>query len=94
MYTLGFGKESLYGSLSTSSIVHVEGMFCLGRRGGKIGDGGSDLGFLLIRVGEVLKASGGVGLVMVWVGVIVGACTLPFIIVSVLFGLCKLWDVR
>ena len=93
MHTDGFGKESLSGSLSTSSKYHVEGMFCLGRRGGEIGDGGSDLGVLLIRVGE-LKASGGVGLVRVWVGVMAGGCTLPFIIVSVLFWLCKLWDVR
>ena len=63
------------------------------KRYGDIGGGGSDLGLLLIRVGE-LKASGGVGLVRVWVGVIVGGCTLPFIIVSVLFWLCKVWDVR
>ena len=50
VYAVKFGKESLYGSLSTSSMVHVEGMFCLGRRGGDIGDGGSDLGFFPIRV--------------------------------------------
>ncbi len=36
--------------------------------------------FLRIRVGE-LKASGGVGLVRVWVGVIVDGWMLPFIIV-------------
>ena len=52
MYTVGFGKESLTGSLSTSSMVHVEGMICLGRRGGEIGDGAADRGFLLIRVGS------------------------------------------
>ena len=44
MYGVRFGKESLARSLSVSSIVHVEEMFCLGRRGGEIGDGGSDLG--------------------------------------------------
>ena len=93
MYAIGFGKETLFGSLSMSSMVHEEGMFCLGRQSGEIGDGRSDLCFLLIRVGE-LKSSGGVGLVRVWIGVIVGGCTLPFIIVSLLFRLCKLWDVR
>ena len=50
MYADGFGKEYLSGPLSTSFMAHVEGMFCLGRRGGEIGDVGSDLGFLLIRV--------------------------------------------
>lgn len=59
VYDVGFGKESLFGSLSTSSMVRAEGMFCRERRGGEIGDVGSDLGFLRIRVGE-LKASGGV----------------------------------
>jgi len=59
VYAVGFGKKSMFGSLSTSSMVHAEGMFCQGRRGGEIGDVGSDLGFLRIRVGE-LKASGGV----------------------------------
>jgi len=93
VYAVGFGKESLPGSLSTSSMVHVKDMFCLGRRGGEIGDGGSDLDFLRIRVGG-LKTSGGVGLVRVWVGVIVGGWTLPFMIMLVLFWLCKLWDVR
>jgi hypothetical protein len=28
-----------------SSMEHEEGMFCLGRRGGEMGDGGSDLCF-------------------------------------------------
>ena len=32
VYAVGFEKESLSGSLSTSSMVHVEGMFNLGRR--------------------------------------------------------------
>ncbi len=76
MCVAGFGKEFLSGSLSTSSMMHVEGMFCLGRRCGEIGDGGSDLDFFLIRVGE-LKASGGVGLVRIWVGVIVGGLYAP-----------------
>ena len=89
VYAVGFEKESPTKSLSTSSMVHVEDMFCKGRRGGEIGDVGSDLGFLRIRV-EDLKASGGVGLVRVWVGVTVGGWTLPFTIVSVLFWLCKL----
>jgi hypothetical protein len=52
VYAVGFGKESLFGSLSTSSMVRAEGMFCRERRGGEIGDVGSDLGFLRIRVGE------------------------------------------
>jgi hypothetical protein len=43
VYAVGYGKESLAGSLLTSSMLHVEGMFCIGRRGGEIGDGGSDL---------------------------------------------------
>jgi hypothetical protein len=45
VYDVGFGKESLFGSLSTSSMVRAEGMFCRERRGGEIGDVGSDLGF-------------------------------------------------
>jgi len=36
------------------------------------------MGFFLIRVGE-LKASGGVGFVGVWVGVIIGGCKLTYI---------------
>jgi hypothetical protein len=47
IYNVGDGKESLSRSLSMSSIVHVDGMFCLGRQGGEIGDGGSDLGIFL-----------------------------------------------
>ncbi len=45
MYGVRLGKDSLSGSLSMSYIVHVESKFCLGRRGGKIGDGDSDWGF-------------------------------------------------
>jgi hypothetical protein len=61
----------------------------MGRRGGEIGDVGSNLGFFLIHV-EELKALGGVGFVEVWVGVIVGGYKLTIIIMSVLFWLCKL----
>ncbi len=32
VYAAGFGKESLSGSLSTSSMVHVEVLFYQGRR--------------------------------------------------------------
>ncbi len=64
-----------------------------GETGGEIRDVGSDMVFLRIRVGE-LNASGSVRLVRVWVGVIVGGWALPFIILSVLFWLCTLWDVR
>jgi len=42
MYIVRFGKESMAGSLSISTMVHVQYMFCLGRRCGEIGDGGSD----------------------------------------------------
>ena len=59
LYAVRFGKEFQFESLSTSYMVHAEGMFSRGRRGGEIGDVGSDLGFLRIRGGE-LKASGGV----------------------------------
>ncbi len=48
MHDVRFGKESLFVSLSMSSMRHVEGMFCMGRRGGEIGDGGSDLGFVFL----------------------------------------------
>ena len=63
--------------------MHVEGIFCLGRRGGEIRDGGSDLGFLLIRVKE-FNVSGCVGFVELWVGVVVCVCKLGFIIMSLL----------
>ena len=46
------GKESLSGSLSMSSMEHVVSMFCRGRRGGEIGEGGSGLGFSFLRIGE------------------------------------------
>ena len=37
VYEVGNGKESLAGSLSTSSMEQVVGMLCLGRRGGELG---------------------------------------------------------
>jgi hypothetical protein len=46
MYDVEFRKESLSGSLPMSSMVHVEGIFFLGRRGREKGNVGSDLGFL------------------------------------------------
>ena len=64
VHAVGFGKESLFGSLLMSSMAHVEGILCMGRRGGEIGDVGSNLGFFLIHV-EELKALGGVGFVEV-----------------------------
>ena len=57
MYVVGFGKEFRYGSLLMISIFHVSGTFCLGRREGKIGDGGSNLLVFVLRVGE-LNVSG------------------------------------
>jgi len=41
VYEVGRGRESMSGSLSVSSMEQVVGMFCLGRRGGEMGDGGS-----------------------------------------------------
>ena len=38
MYAVGLGKESLPGSLFTSSMVHVEGMFSLEKRDEEIGE--------------------------------------------------------
>ncbi len=52
-YDFGFGRESMFGSLLVSSMEHVKGMLRLGRRGGELGDQGSDLGFLFVRVGEL-----------------------------------------
>jgi hypothetical protein len=65
----------------------------MGRRGGEIGDGGSGLSFLLIRVGE-LNVSGGIVFVEVWAGVVVGSYRFRFISMSVLFWPCGLWDVK
>ena len=39
MHVVGFGKESLSRSLSIRSMLHVEGMLCLERHYGEIGDG-------------------------------------------------------
>ena len=50
-YEAGRGRESLSGSLSVSSMWQVMGMFCLGRRGGEMGDGGSVL-YLVLRMGD------------------------------------------
>ena len=51
VYEVGRGRESLSRSLSVSSMEQVVGMFCLGRRGGDMGDGGFVL-YLLLRIGE------------------------------------------
>ena len=51
VYEVGRGRESLSGSLSVSFTEQVLGMFCLGRRGGEMGDGGSVL-YLVLRIGE------------------------------------------
>ena len=51
VYGVGRGRESLSRSLSVSSMVQVVGMFCLGRRVGEMGDGGSVL-YLVLRIGE------------------------------------------
>ncbi len=40
VYDVGIGKKTLTRSLLLSSIDHVEGMFCLGRRVGKMGGWG------------------------------------------------------
>ncbi len=93
IYAVGFGKESLIGLLSMSSMVHVESVFFMARRGGEIGDDGSDMGLLLIRVGES-NVSGGVGFVEVYVGAVFVGCKLGFINMSVLFLPCMLLGVR
>ena len=64
-----------------------------GETGGEIGDGGSDLFFLLIRV-EELNVSGSVGFVEAWVGVVVGVCKHGIIIMSSLLCPCGLLDVK
>ncbi len=64
-----------------------------GEIGGDIGDGGSDLLFFAYScrgvesVGRCWPCEG-------MVGVIASGCTHPFIIVSVLFWLCKLCNLR
>jgi hypothetical protein len=50
-YEVGRGRESLFGSLSVSSMWQVVGIFCLGRRYGEMGDGGSIL-YLVLRMGD------------------------------------------
>jgi hypothetical protein len=52
MCAVSFGKESLSRSLSICSTVHVDVMFCLGRRGGEMGDGGSVSRFFLEVAGS------------------------------------------
>ncbi len=83
MYVVGFMKKSVSGSLSTSSMEHVEGTFCQGRRGGGKGDGGSDLVFLM-HVGE-LNVSRGIGYVEIWVGLTCDGYKLEFVAMSILF---------
>jgi hypothetical protein len=51
VYAVGRGRKSMSGSLSVSSMEQAVGMFCLGRRGGETGDGGSVL-YLNLRIGE------------------------------------------
>ena len=48
---VGRGRESLSGSLSVSSMWQIVGMFCLGRRGGEMGDGGYVL-YITLRMGD------------------------------------------
>ncbi len=91
-YADGLGKESLSRSLTMSSMEHVVGIVCLGRRGGEIGNGGSGLGFFFIRV-EELRALGRVRFVRRLDGVIVGVCTLHFFVVFLLFWHYGLWSV-
>jgi hypothetical protein len=57
VHEVSFGKESLSGSLSMSSMEHKEGMVCLGKRSGEIGGGGSDLS-LFLRDGELNVSQG------------------------------------
>ena len=51
VYGAGRGMESLSGSILVSSMWQVVGMFCLGRRGGEMGDGGCVL-YLVLRRGD------------------------------------------
>jgi hypothetical protein len=51
VYEAGRGRESLFGSLSVRYVEQVVGMFCLGMRGGEMGDGGSIL-YLALRIDE------------------------------------------
>jgi hypothetical protein len=51
VYEVGRGRKSLSGSLSVSSMEQVVDIFCLGRRGGDMWDGGSVL-YLVLRIWE------------------------------------------
>jgi hypothetical protein len=51
VYEIVRGWETMFGSLSMSSMEQVVGMFCLGRRGGDMGDGGYVL-YLVLHIGE------------------------------------------
>jgi hypothetical protein len=51
VYEVGRGRKSVSGSLSVSYMEQVVGLFCLGRRGGEMGDGGYVL-YLALRIGE------------------------------------------
>ena len=48
-YEIGRRRKSLFGSLSVNSTKQVWGMFCLGRRGGEMGDGGYVL-YIILRI--------------------------------------------
>ena len=51
VYEAARGRESLSRLLLVSSMKQVVGMFCLGRRGGETGDGGSVL-YIVLRIGK------------------------------------------
>jgi len=67
-----------------SSLENVEGIFCLGRRGWKISDGGSDLDVLFLRVGE-LNVPQGIGYAEIWGGSVSNGCELATIDAAVIF---------
>ena len=52
LYEIGRGRESLSRSLLVSYMEQVVGIFCLGRHGGEMGDGGSVLYLLVLRIKE------------------------------------------
>jgi hypothetical protein len=52
LYDVKLGNESFSRSLLVSSMEQVVGMYCLGRRGGEIGDGGIVLNFFLCALGS------------------------------------------
>ena len=51
VYEVDPEKKSMFGSLSVSCMEQVVGMFCMERRGGEMGDGGTVL-CLFVRIGE------------------------------------------